>query len=138
MTFILPCFLLLSAGANAAWVELSTLHNFDTQDSMEMGEALGSLTAEREWLNAHNLTGESRLKVTQIKGKVARFRWENDANCSVRDPSGVPPVTMSSSSILYMYQADPATVWELITEVRAPAPCGVPSPPGPRFNTVRK
>lgn len=123
--------------ARADWTEESVVYDVDSKDSMAMGEALGFFPDAAGWLNNHNLTGASRLKVVEVKGKVAVYRWDNDANCTVADPGLIKKVELSSSYIHYLYEADPATVWELITDIQEPSPCMRPPVPAkkPRHRT---
>lgn len=120
--------LILSSAVRADWVEDSVVYDVTTKDGMEMAEALGHFPASLEWLNAHNLTGSSRLKVVTVSGRVAWYRWENDASCSVQEPEKVAHLKLYNSAVEYIYEAQPAKSFQLTTSAWAKDPCVGPRP----------
>lgn len=125
--------------ANAGWVEDSVVHEVTSKDAMEMAESLVLFPEALDWLNAHNLTGASRLKVVALAGTVANYRWENDSNCTVPDPAAVPHVQLHSSTADFIYEAEPTVVWQLFTAILSVDPCvGGPRPEVRRFVARKK
>ncbi len=114
--------------ARADWVEESVIYDVNSKDAMEMAEALGHFPSALDWLNAHNLTGTSRLKVVGVAGRVAWYRWENDASCTVTDPGKIDPVRMYNVVSDYLYEAQPTKVWQLTTTAWSADPCVGPRP----------
>jgi len=115
--------------ANADWVEDSVVHEVTSKDAMEMAEALVLFPEALDWLNAHNLTGASRLKVVGLAGAISLYRWENDAVCTVPDPTAIPKIELYTSTADYLYEAEPTVVWQLLTVIHSADPCsGGPRP----------
>lgn len=112
----------------ADWVEDAVIYDVNSKDAMEMAEALGHFPAALDWLNAHNLTGPSRLKVVGISGRVAWYRWENDPSCTVSDPAKIDRVQLYTAVADYLYEGEPAKVWQLTTTAWAADPCVGPRP----------
>lgn len=120
--------LAFSLSSQADWVEDSVVYDVNSKDGMEMAEALGHFPASLEWLNAHNLTGSSRLKVVAVTGRVAWYRWENDASCTVPDPDTIDRVRLYNSVVDYVYEAQPGKTFQLTTSAWSKDPCVGPRP----------
>lgn len=137
----IPALLLvaLPVRAAAAWVEDSVSVDVDTNDPKLIVTSLTQFQEMLNYLNAENLTSSSRVKIKNFSGRIARYHWENDSNCAVKDPTAIMPVEMSSSHTDYYYEANSKQVWGVDAVLAHPEPCsGTPGPRIARINSYRK
>ena len=116
---------LISAGlfAHADWTEDNLVFEVDSTDPKEMATALTLFPDAMTWLNAQNLTAPSRLVVQRFAGKIANYRWENDDQCTVADPTLVPLRRMSDAHADFYFEAKPVDIWHVDVVSGAGTPC---------------
>lgn len=131
---LLLSILAVSMPAYAGWVEDSVSVDVETEDPKVITTSLTQFQEMLNYLNAENLTSPSRVKVKKFIGRLARYHWENDANCSIKDPSTIMPVDMSSSHADYYYESDSTKMWAIDAVINRGDPCS-PQPIAPRLKS---
>jgi hypothetical protein len=131
MKFLILPALMLSLQASAAWIEDSVSFDVDTTDPKLIASSISPFQELLNYLSGETLTSPSRVKVSKLVGRVARYHWENDAQCSVKDPTLVRPVEMSEAHADFHYESDPATTFSIDAIASKADPCSAPPPPKP-------
>jgi hypothetical protein len=129
--------LFLALPVQAAWIEDSVSIDVDTTDAQLIANSMTQFQEILNYLNAENLTSPSRVRVKQFSGRVAKYHWENDSNCAVKDPSTVLPVEMSSSHADFYYEANPSQLYAIDAIFSKVDPCTLPPAPS-RLKAYKK
>lgn len=126
--------------AQAAWVEDSVTLDVSSEDPRTIAASITQFQDILNYLNAESLTSPSRVRIKKFAGRIGRFHWENDSHCSIKDPSGLAPVDMSSAHADFYYESDSSEIWMVETILSKPDPCSGPPPPPPpgRVRAFRK
>ena len=114
---------ILSQPSLAIWVEHAVVTEVDTTEPRLLTNALLQFPDALNFLSAENLTAPSRVKVKQLVGRIAEYRWENDSQCAVADPGAVVPVRMSTAKVDFFYEHRPGVVLDFEVQAAEPDPC---------------
>lgn len=113
----------LSPLANAKWVERTVIHDVASDDPKEIAGYLTIFVDTLNYLNADNLTASSRLIVKRFTGRVSFFSWENDRDCSVKDPSLIAQQRIYQTQSEFYYSQKPEEVFTFDYFNAPPDPC---------------
>lgn len=133
--FFVLLLLAMSSIANARWVERTVIHDVASDDPKEIAGYLTIFVDTLNYLNADNLSSPSKLLVKRFTGRVSFFSWENDPDCSVKDPSLIAQERIYQTQTEFSYTAKPEEVFTLDYFNAPPDPCNVD---GPRKKTFQR
>ena len=121
--------------AQAEWVEDHINYEHETSDPKDMASALTLFQEALNYLNADNLTSGTKITVKRFYGKIATYRWRNDADCEVKDPSIIQAERISSAKVEFVYETKPSQMYMLESITMKPTPCSTrPVPPPPKIS----
>ncbi len=120
--FSILTLLFCSPTAFAGWKIDYHVIDVDTKDMSEVGMNLPYLKMLSGELNGLHLAADSKLKVVELRGLLTWYEWENDATCTVADPSKERRQGEYGLAN-FVYLADPSDVWTIeLAELFMP-PC---------------
>lgn len=94
----------LGATAHAKWVEKSVIVDVDTSNRADFEGNLGFSKLLLSTLNKIDLAATSKLIIDRLRIKVANYKWENDSNCTVHDPSALPLMRYEYAEVDFHFQ----------------------------------
>ncbi len=115
--------LVAAPSAFAGWEQQELLKEVDTRDPQEIVAELVQFPEILNYLNAENLISPSRVKVLRFSARVARYLWQNDDECNIKEPGSVEPVEMSASHAEFIHESRPSKTWVIDVLSSHPDPC---------------
>lgn len=109
--------------AQAEWVVDQTVLKVKSKDPVEIARLLTTFPQILEALTAENLTSPSRVIVKEFQGSIINYRWENDDDCKVADPSKIEKIQTSAALAAFIYSEAPNDLMGIEYGVGVSSPC---------------